>query len=67
MVFSAVKKICVSLKIDAILRRQASLTCVGHCGYRSIKHVEGNVEEEEVSLILRGNWSLPTAHKGYTP
>ena len=38
-----------------------------HCGYCSIKHVEGDVEEEEVSLILRGNRSLPTALKGYIP
>ena len=38
-----------------------------HCGYCSIKHVEGDVEEEEVSLILRGNRSLPTGHRGYTP
>ena len=22
---------------------------------------------EEVSLILRGNWSLPTVHMGHTP
>ena len=38
-----------------------------HCGYCSIKHVEGDVEEEEVSLIPRGNWSVPTMHMGYTP
>ena len=39
----------------------------GHCGYRSIKHRRRRRRREEVSLILRGNWSLPTVHKGHTP
>ena len=38
----------------------------GHCGYRCIKH-RGGGRREEVSLILRGNWSLPTVHMGHTP
>ena len=36
-----------------------------HCCYHSIKGGRG--EREEVSLILRGNWSLPTMHMGHTP
>ena len=46
---------------------RVSNECVsGHCGYRCIKH-RGGGRREEVSLILRGNWSLPTVHMGYTP
>ena len=33
----------------------------------AVLNIEGAEEEEEVCLILRGNWSLPTVHMGYTP
>ena len=32
-----------------------------------INLVEGGRREEEVCIWLRGNWYLPTVHKGNTP
>ena len=55
-----------STAINAFKKRVWTLCSFGDCGYHSFKHKE---EEEEGgsltnSLILMGNWSLPTVHMG---